>query len=49
MLEDVLDGVDGAAVGGSFAQGGERVGERVRLQLEADLDDVERSDDESAR
>lgn len=47
MPEDVLDGADGAAVGGCFAQGGQGVGERVRLELEADLDDVKGGDDES--
>jgi hypothetical protein len=47
--EDVLDGVDGAAVGGGFAEGGEGVGEGVWLELEADLDDVEGGDDESGR
>lgn len=49
VLEDVLDGVDGAAVGGGFAEGGEGVGEGVWLELEADLDDVEGGDDESGR
>lgn len=47
MLEDVFDGADGAAVGGRLAQGGQGVGERVRLELEADLDDVKGGDDES--
>lgn len=47
VLEDVLDGVDGAAVGGGFAEGGEGVGEGVWLELEADLDDVEGGDEES--
>jgi hypothetical protein len=41
--------VDGAAVGGGFAEGGEGVGEGVWLELEADLDDVEGGDDESGR
>lgn len=49
MLEDVLDGVDGAAVGGSFAEGGQGVGERVWLELEADLDDIEGRDDETIK
>lgn len=49
MLEDVLDGVDGAAVGGGFAEGGQGVGEGVWLELEADLNDVEGRDDESGR
>jgi hypothetical protein len=48
MPEDVLDGVDGAAVGRRLAQGGQGVGERVRLELEADLDDIKGCDDESA-
>lgn len=49
MPEDVLEGGDRARVRGGFAQGGEGVGEGVRLELEADLDDVERRDDEPGR
>jgi hypothetical protein len=41
MFEDVLDGIDGAAVGWSFAEGSQGVRERVWLELETDLDDVE--------
>lgn len=41
------EGGGGAAVGRGRAEGVEGVGEGVRLQLEADLDDVEGGHDES--
>jgi hypothetical protein len=40
MLEYVLYRRDGASVGRGIAEGFERVGERMRLQLQANLDDV---------
>ena len=49
MAEDVADGGDGAAVGGCGAERVEGVGEGVRLELEADLDDVEGCDDEAGK
>ena len=48
MSENVLESRDCARVCRGFAPGGEGVGERVRLELEADLDNVKRRDDESA-
>lgn len=47
MLDDVAEGGDGAAVRRRVAEGEEGVGEGVRLELQADLDDIERCDDEA--
>lgn len=48
MFQDVGDGRDGAAVGWGVAQVVEGVGEGVRLELQADLDNVQRGYDEAA-
>ncbi len=47
--EDFLDGRDGAFVCRAALEVslGERIGQRVALELETDLDDIERCDDES--
>ena len=49
MFEDVAQGGEGAAVGGRVAETVQGVGEGVRLELEADFDDIERRDDEPGR
>lgn len=48
MLDDVLHCPQGALVDGRAAQisVGQRIREGVRLQLQPDLDDIERCDDE---
>lgn len=48
MLDDVLEGCESAAISRCVAEGEEGIGEGVRLELKADLDDVERRDDEAA-
>lgn len=49
MVEDVSDGCDGAPVDWGIAKVIQRVGKGVRLELETDLDDVQRGYGEAGK
>jgi hypothetical protein len=47
MLEDVFQGCECSSISWCVAQSCYRIGQRMRLELETDLDDIEGGNDES--